>query len=375
MEVSQAPALDRPAHAPTAHGDNHFNVLRLAAAVAVLLSHGEFLYRLTMKVQLPGHTLGSLAVYCFFFISGYLVCQSWHREPRWGAFWVKRIMRIFPGLIVATIFSVAVIGWAMTTLGTAAYWSHRDTWLNLANNMAGIATVQTLPGVFESNPFARAVNGSLWTIRYELLMYLLLSTAGVAGWTRHRWVYPLGAGAMAAMWLWAHQTGHAATPWLFSMFTIADMTGFGVVFLLGSTFAAYQARRSGWWAALALGGAILAWCCPTIRGVQVGVWICIAAGVFWAAHAGVRRWGGAWPREDLSYGVYIYAFPIQQAMTEIALRRGWSLLTCLALSLAVTLGAAAVSWFFVEKPFISHGRRLLQHLRARRPGTSVRPAA
>ena len=63
----------------------------------------------------------------------------------------------------------------MTTLPSADYLSAPLTWLNLANNAAALATVQTLPGVFESNPFARAVNGSLWTIRYELLMYLVLA--------------------------------------------------------------------------------------------------------------------------------------------------------------------------------------------------------
>lgn len=374
MANPQYTARDAAASAPTAHGDNHFNLLRLMAAVAVLLSHGEFLYRLTMTVQFPNHTLGSLAVYCFFFISGCLVCQSWQRDSRWSVFWVKRIARIFPGLIVATLFSVVVVGWAMTTLDTAGYWSHPGTWLNLFNNMAGMATVQTLPGVFESNPFARAVNGSLWTIRYELLMYLLLSMAGLVGWTRHRWIYPLGAASMAAMWLWIHHTGTGGRPWLYEMFTIADVTGFGVVFLLGSTFAAYRARQSAWWALLAIGGAVLAWRAQTTWVVQVGVWICVAAGIFWLAHAGIQRWNGGWPREDLSYGVYIYAFPIQQAVTEIGLRRGWGLAFCLTLSLALTMGMAGLSWFFVEKPFIRYGQRLLRHIQRKPPYRSMTPA-
>lgn len=110
--------------APVSHGDNRFNLLRLAAAVAVLLSHGEFLYRLTLPVPFPGHTLGSLAVYCFFFVSGYLVFQSWEREPALGVFWVKRVARIFPGLVVASAFSVCVVGWAMTRLPTTEYWTH-----------------------------------------------------------------------------------------------------------------------------------------------------------------------------------------------------------------------------------------------------------
>lgn len=349
--------------APTAHGANHFNLLRLAAAIAVLLSHGEFLYRLAMPVPFPGHTLGSLAVYCFFFVSGYLVCQSWQREPLWGAFWAKRIARIFPGLVVATVFSVAVLGWAMTTLSTSQYWSHAGTWINLANNAAGLATVQVLPGVFETNPFARAVNGSLWTIRYELLMYLLLSLAGVAGWTRRRWVYPVGALLMASWWLWARGLGAApAGPaWLAEVFTASDVSAFGVVFLSGCTFAAFRLRSSAWLLVLAVSGAVLASAAHSLWSVQIGVWVLIAAGVFWAAHAGARRWGG-WPREDLSYGVYIYAFPIQQAVTEVALRQGWSFAVCLSISLALTLAMAVFSWFCVEKPCVRLGRRWVDHL-------------
>lgn len=66
--------------------------------------------------------------------------------------------------------------------------------------------MQTLPGVFESNPFARTVNGSLWTIRYELAMYALLS---VLSWAMRgrRWVYPAIALALACLWQWAHWGG------------------------------------------------------------------------------------------------------------------------------------------------------------------------
>ena len=127
---------------------NHFDLLRLAAALAVFAAHGDFLYRLHLPVPFPGHSLGSLAVYVFFFISGYLVCQSWRRQPMWGAFWLKRLVRVFPGLVVAVAFSVFVLGWAVTTIPSAAYWQSPETWLNFFNNAASVATVQTLPGVF-----------------------------------------------------------------------------------------------------------------------------------------------------------------------------------------------------------------------------------
>ncbi|GKT23824.1 acyltransferase [Acidovorax sp. SUPP3334] len=359
--------------APTAQGANRFNLLRLAAAVAVLLSHGEFLYRLTMAVPFAGHSVGSLAVYCFFFISGYLVCQSWEREPHLGLFWAKRVARIFPGLIVATAFSVFVLGWAMTQLSTQQYWSDARTWINFFNNALGLAFMQVLPGVFENNPFARSVNGSLWTIRYELLMYVLLSLAGVAGWTRRRWVYPVAALLMAVSWQWARVAGwndyvDAGPRWFkafFHWFQWSDVSGFGVVFLLGCTFAAYRVRSGAWLLPVAGMGGVLALATPFAWSVQLGVWMLVAAGIFWAAHAGAGRSKG-WPREDLSYGVYIYAFPIQQAVTEIGLQRGWSLAACLAVSLVSTLVMAAFSWFCIEKPGVRYGRRVVEQWSRRR---------
>ncbi|WP_053844338.1 acyltransferase family protein [Paracidovorax avenae] len=363
--------------APVSHGDNRFNLLRLAAAVAVLLSHGEFLYRLTLPVPFPGHTLGSLAVYCFFFVSGYLVFQSWEREPALGVFWVKRVARIFPGLVVASAFSVCVVGWAMTRLPATEYWTHPGTWLNFFNNAAGIATVQVLPGVFESNPFARAVNGSLWSIRYELLMYVLLSAAGVAGGLRRRWIFPVAALGMAAWWFLARRmgTGVAVPAWLSELFGASEVSALGVLFLLGCSFAAYRVRTQAWmWIAAACG----AWIASVATGagkVQVGVWAMVAAGTFWLAHAGVRRWRWhGFPREDFSYGVYIYAFPIQQAITEICLRQGWSLPVCLVLSLVLTFAMAAFSWHCVEKPCIWQGRRLVNWLRGARRPDIHRPA-
>jgi len=359
--------------APTAHGANHFNLLRLAAAIAVLLSHGEFLYRLTIAVPFSGHTVGSLAVYCFFFISGYLVYQSWEREPHFGLFWIKRLARIFPGLIVATAFSVAVVGWAMTQVSTQQYWTDARTWINFSNNAVGLAFMQVLPGVFETNPFARTVNGSLWTIRYELLMYALLSLAGVAGWTRRRWVYPLAALLMAVSWQWARAAGwdafvDAGPRWFkafFHLFQWSEVSGFGVVFLLGCTFAAYRVRSGAWLLPVAAMGGVLALATPFAWSVQVGVWALVAAGMFWAAHAGGGRSGG-WLREDLSYGVYIYAFPIQQAVTEVGLRRGWSLAVCLTASLVLTLIMAAFSWFCIEKPGVRLGRRVVEQWSRRR---------
>ena len=354
---------------------NRFDLLRLAAALAVLLAHGDFLYRLHLPVPFVGHSLGSLAVYVFFFISGYLVCQSWTRQPAWGAFWVKRLARVFPGLVVAVVFSVLVLGWAVTTLPSAAYWQAPGTWLNLVNNAAGLATVQTLPGVFESNPFARAVNGSLWTIRYELAMYVLLSAMSALPWLRgRRFMYPAMAVVLAALWPLARWGGwdaalEAAGSPLAEVFRWSDFCGFGVPFFAGSTFAAYAVRPRRWMAAAALVALCGALYAESALLRQVAVWVLMVCGTFYLAHVGLstskasaHRIGRA--RVDVSYGVYIYAFPVQQAVTALCLARGWSLAVCLLLSLAAVLVLAALSWFAVEQPAMRAAQRWLRRRNA-----------
>ena len=341
---------------------NHFDLLRLAAALAVFAAHGDFLYRLHLPVPFPGHSLGSLAVYVFFFVSGYLVCQSWRRHPAWSAFWLKRVARVFPGLVVAVAFSVFVLGWAVTTVPASAYWQSPQTWLNFFNNAAGVATVQTLPGVFESNPFARTVNGSLWTIRYELAMYALLSALSWALDGR-RWVYPATTVVLACLWQWARREGwdaalQAGAGQIAKVFSWNDFCGFGVLFFAGSTLAAYAVPPRQWMAAAAVWALLGALVLESVLLRQMAVWTLVACGVFYLAHlpsakkAGNAKnaQGSTRERIDLSYGVYIYAFPIQQAMTALCLARGWSWAVCLLLSLAAIVLLAWLSWFSVEKP-------------------------
>ena len=347
---------------------NNFNLLRLLAAVAVLFSHGEFLYRTQMPVPFAGHSLGSVAVYVFFFVSGYLVTQSWARNPSVLGFTARRVGRIYPGLIVSVVFSVAVVGALMTTWPQADYWRAGLTWANLANNALGLSTVQVLPGVFEHNPFARAVNGSLWTIRYELMMYALLVGVSCLGIKLHRQLYLLAVLILGASWLlvmgfdWPNQPSWFPA-WLRELWSARDFTSLGVYFFMGAVVAQLDVRGRAALAALGLVGAaalVLASRSASPVLVQLGLWVGIPGLTFCLAHLG-SSWLRGRPHADLSYGVYIYAFPIQQAITQVSLARGWSLAVCLGLSLLLTVLMAAFSWFCVEKPGIAATRRWLAH--------------
>lgn len=347
------------------HRNNRFDALRLVAACAVFWAHADFLYRLHLPVPFAGHSLGSLAVYVFFFVSGFLVCQSWRRQPELLAFTAKRVIRIYPGLVVASVFSVVVIGGAMTTLTAGAYWAHAGTWHNLANNASGLASVQVLPGVFESNPFARTVNGSLWTIRYELAMYAVLCVLAVCA-RRHRIVYPAAAVVLAVLWFVA-RTGQwdrhlsAMRGYFAEVFRWGDFCGFGVCFFIGATFAAYQLRPRGWMVGGALACAALAYYAPHAGLVQLAVWALVALGTYCAAflcvREGTRTAASNW---DVSYGVYIYAFPVQQAFAAMGLARGWPFWLYAAASAGIVAVLAIASWWLIERPAIRAGHRWLR---------------
>lgn len=122
--------------------------------------------------------------------------------------------------------------------------------------------MQVLPGVFESNPFARTVNGSLWTIRYELAMYALLCVLAV-GSRGCRMVYPLGAWLLAFLWVvarqgqWDQQLG-AMQGYFAELFRWGDFCGFGVYFFAGATFASYGVKHQAWMAGVAVASGIVA---------------------------------------------------------------------------------------------------------------------
>jgi peptidoglycan/LPS O-acetylase OafA/YrhL len=56
-------------------------------------------------------------------------------------------------------------------------------------------------------------------------------------------------------------------------------------------------------------------------------------------------------RNDLSYGTYVYGFPLQQALLMSGVRPSWPVFT--ALSIAITVAMAALSWRFVERPTLA----------------------
>ena len=146
--------------------DNNLNAIRMAAAIAVLVSHAypialgpgqeEPLYALT------GQSLGHFAVAVFFGISGLLIARSFDRRRSMVHFTAARIFRLFPALGVVLILTV-LAGAFVTRLSLVDYVSQPGTWTYVPANLSLAFLQYPLPGVFEQNPYGPAINGSLWT--------------------------------------------------------------------------------------------------------------------------------------------------------------------------------------------------------------------
>ncbi len=333
------------------HRENNFDFIRFVAASLVLFSHS---YALTGMggaeplVQLTGghYAFGGLSVRVFFVISGFLVCQSWIRRPQVLPFVAARSLRIFPGFAVALAYAV-LIGLCVGRLPPDAFLADPQTWQYFWRNLT-MRTEFFLPGVFEDNIYPRAVNGSIWSLRYEVHAYAVLLGLGFLTLLRPRLDGVLAwAAATATIWL---------VPGLWGMASANDVPVMNlfICFVLAALVALnpWVIRYLGW-ATVALA---LALPFATGQWLEYAVDALLCAFFLWFAHRPVPALR-SWARYgDFSYGIFIYAFPTQQLIAVYHVTDQRPLLMAL-LAFPATLALAALSWHLVEGPCQAAKRR------------------
>ena len=172
--------------ADLAHGrNNNLNLIRAVAAVSVCVSHAYPISTGGGAAEpldgLLGRSLGSLAVMVFFAISGFLITRSFDRG-RSLSHWVNsRGLRLFPGLFVVLLLTVTFLGPVFTSMPLGVYLSSSETLTYLPRNLSLAFLQYPLPGVFETNPYGSAINGSLWSLFHEVLCYGGVLIAGLFG--------------------------------------------------------------------------------------------------------------------------------------------------------------------------------------------------
>jgi peptidoglycan/LPS O-acetylase OafA/YrhL len=326
---------------------NSFDLLRFVAASLVLVDHS---FILTERHGPPGpfsyETLGGFAVAVFFVISGFLVAGSWQRDPRLAAFSAKRALRIVPAYVAVTALCALALGPMLTTLGAGDYFRHSQTW-SYFGNITFMRLQYSLPGVFAGNPFPHAVNGSIWTLPIEILMYLVLAALGRGGRMTRTGVTALAA-ALALGWFGWGPALLVAPPLFLNALPATYTVHLALWFFLGSAFWVWRERIRYRADVVAVLLALL-W---GTHGTPFGTILFHGALpylVLFVAQVDVR-WMTRFGRYgDFSYGMYLYAFPTQQALTLAGGAR-WSHSAYLMASFGVTLLLAVASWHAVERP-------------------------
>ena len=346
MAPIEAQAIVMPA---TDH-HNNLTALRWFAAGLVLYGHAFVFLGLPEPLFLQWVPMGPLGVYIFFAISGYLVAQSWERDPHVLRFLAKRALRIFPGLAVCTLLSVLVLGPLLTTLDAGTYWRNEHTRGYLTNMVLYIT--YHLPGVFANNRLPHAVNGSLWSLPVEFFMYLLLALLGLLAAvfkavSNRLMAWAVGVMALVFMLLAALWAGTTTEALVIYRTDLRQVPMCGVYFLVGASLFCFKLTKYFTLSNVLL--ALVLWLC---LGVQPH-WFAMAAWVvlpFVVLAFGLARqpWLVRMHARDYSYGIYIYAFPVQQ--TLVSFWPQMPLTAYLLSTLVITAALAALSWHFVEKP-------------------------
>lgn len=330
------------------------------AALAVLFSHSFATSGLPEPTYFGGETAGSLGVFVFFAVSGYLVQQSWSRQPDPRSFVLSRVLRIFPGLLACLLFCGVLLGPIASQLPLEVYLSHKDVYKFVYSNLAMffVPRYDALPGVFVNNPFPNNVNSSLWTIRYEVFMYVVLLAISFL-FKRSGIVIAALLMSLCGLWAYGMYIGLAAPGQLLWRLGVVGLDGrilkLAPFFLVGVLIAkSPQKFLSVPAAALAFVVTALFYDSPI---AIVFLWFTLPYCLIVLAYNSPGLFNKFGRHGDFSYGLYLYAFPVQQVMAQLAISTtNWWLGFIATFAIALTL--AVFSWRLVESPSLRMRTRL-----------------
>lgn len=334
---------------------NAFDMVRLVLATLVVLEHSYFLIdnsaaRDPIALLSGGRTnSGQFAVYMFFALSGFLVTQSMMNSRSVVDYLSRRVARIVPGFLVATAIGCVVFA-PLAASDVGAYF-HQQDWRNIVATTLALKQASVY-GAFQSNPL-QLVHGTLWTIRYEFDCYLFIALLSVAGLLRAQTTAVavlLVIAILVAMKLFPPPViDHGSAALLISSPNRwPDLFPF---FFAGSAIFLFRDRiaKSKLWFFCALAGiaASFTWGGVWWSLLVAGTYATLFVALSFAAE--IRVFGR---RTDLSYGVYLYGWPIQQSLlywTGMKL----SALQLFATAMPFSLFVAWLIWTLVERPALA----------------------
>ena len=338
--------------------DNRLTPIRFVLATAVLVEHAIIVTQGPLPpppLAVNGWSLSYAAVNAFFILSGFLIADSLERRADIFTYTASRALRILPALVFLSLAAVFIFGPYFTEMTMAEYWASGQTWMFPVQVLGFLDTSQGPAGIFTQLPWAGEFSATLWTLRYEMIAYVAAAIIFFSPipWNKHTHLVLFVVTASAYLAL--------SLLWSDAPALIMSSARLSAAFTLGMVVHGwrYSVPVVPWPALVALPLWLLAgdapWAEPLLN-------IALGAIIFWFAFA---RMGGlpTWSKiPDWSYGIYIWHYPIMQAVLYFNLEADPLLIG--AISLPVSFLIAALSWSFIEKPSLRLKGRAGEGLRA-----------
>lgn len=325
--------------------DNCFDFLRYFFAFSLILVH----FCTLTKTEQFWFISGQLRVKAFFTITGFLVVYSFLRRKQLNIYIWKRVLRIIPAYITA-IFLCYIVGFFFSTASATEYYLSAQSFKYLLANLSFLNFIEPcLPGLFTENPVETSVNGSLWSMKYEVIFYILVPFI--------IWLIKKYSKFTILIVLFlCNILFHGVLDYL--EYLTGDMR-FHIINNSSPTTMIYFFS----------GTAILFyfdWFCQHIRWILpiCFIYIFILQYIdyslpyyieplaFSALIVGIAYFckplNFLQKYDNISYGLYLYHYPIIQVLTQYQLHQ-YNIYLTFILTLLITILLATASWYFIEK--------------------------
>ncbi|MFN8295746.1 MAG: acyltransferase [Chitinophagales bacterium] len=342
---------------------NNFDFLRLIFALLVVVHHSFPLSGVSEQDSLFYATNGLLSfsyigVRGFFVISGFLIFPSLMRSKNLVDYFVKRVLRIYPGLFVVLVITL-LFSVFLYESSIKSFFINKEVYTYIPVNLSLIKLQNHISGVFESNIFPKAINGSLWTIVYEFTMYCTIALfifIRKKSRTLQRGLLLLFITIFFTIRAFQEdiETIHIGT---LSLYIFAHNA---IYFYVGALLSTYDINKIKFKAYILI-ASFAAWLIllenPNFEFIQYFLFPVIV--LFFGTYSTKYLNNISETIGDLSYGVYIYGFPIQQTFMH------FFALSCLQLTLVATpfiFVFAWLSWHLVEKKALNNKSKVYAYL-------------
>lgn len=328
---------------------NNFTMIHIIAAIMVIVGHQFALMDLELDIQILGRPIHEVGVRILFLVSGYLVTASLLRQSSIGKYIIRRLTRIYPPLILC--LTITVLSMRLVTNNVEYYWQSALYYFLYNLEMR---PKFDLAGVFEGNPYPYAVNGSLWTLPIELALYLVLIV----------WVMAIklidrkniyAKSIFSFVWLvtlswidvyYVNLQGKSLIIWYTDW---AQAINLSLYFFLGVIFQILDLKRICNWQVGLL--ALVTNVCLPPR-IQYVVTPYLTAYIVMCFALSEKPLFSNLFKKDICYGMYLYAFPIQQVIIYIFVLKlsiTNSVYVLLLISLLLTIVFAKIQYWLIEE--------------------------